>query len=120
MSRAISRRKAIVLGGAALLSGCAHKPFTREAIQAENARPGTRDWLLSNTRIDAATKYRCPWIEGYCSETSVKAGERLSFHVSTNPASPFRMEIYRMGFYGGAGGRLMHSAGPFRGQVQPE
>src|SRR5437763_16842483 len=50
-------------------------PPSREArpdlIARENQRPGTRDWMLSNTRIDPKTKYRCPWIEGYCSHTSV-------------------------------------------------
>jgi hypothetical protein len=76
--------------------------------------------MLSNTRIDPATKYRCPWIEGYCSHTSVRAGERISFHVSTNPASPFRIEIYRMGFYGGHGGRLVQSLGPFSGHAQQD
>src|SRR6185436_2679641 len=116
MSRGITRRKAIVLGSAAVLSACAHRTTHARSIRSENARPGTRDWLLSNTRIDPGTKYRCPWIEGYCSHTSVRAGERISFHVSTNPASPFRLEIYRMGFYRGAGGRLVHSAGSFQGQ----
>ena len=36
-------------------------------IKDENARQGTRKWMLENTRIDPATKYRCPWIEGYIS-----------------------------------------------------
>ena len=54
-------------------------------IVRENAKTGTRDWLLTNPRIDPATKYRCPWIEGYCSRTSVRSGEKIAFHVSTNP-----------------------------------
>src|SRR5688572_19323382 len=49
-----------------------------DLIRAENAKPGTTDWMLTNTRIDPKTKHRCPWIEGYCSRTSVKAGEKLS------------------------------------------
>lgn len=119
----ISRREALIVGAGAILSGCTGRHYsgaTRVGVANENAKPGTRDWMLSNTRIDPATKYRCPWIEGYCSQTSVKAGEKISFHVSTNPASPFRIDIYRMGFYGGAGGRLLQSLGPFRGQVQPD
>src|SRR5688572_20820459 len=51
-------------------------------IRTENERPGTTDWLLTNTRIDPATKYRCPWIEGYCSRTSLRAGETLEIMVS--------------------------------------
>src|SRR3954465_719194 len=89
-------------------------------VRQENEKRGTRDWMLTKTRVDPATKYRCPWVEGYCSRTSVRAGERISFHVSTNPPSPFRIDLYRMGCYGGAGGRLVHSAGPFRGLVQPD
>ncbi len=115
------------LGATAALSGCS---FHRKAIDTktewrgpifrENQLAGTRDWLLSHTRIDPRTKYRCPWIEGYCSRTSVRAGEEISFHVSTNPASDFSLDIYRMGYYGGDGGRWMRRLGPFEGSVQPD
>ena len=89
--RAISRRDALKgalgLGAMAALSSCAYiekdsGSVTRKSvlgqadlIRRENEKPGTRDWLLTNTRIDPATRYRCPWIEGYCSRTSVRAGE---------------------------------------------
>ena len=86
--RTFSRRdalKAIAVGG---LAGCATGPGTRarDVIRVENQKAGTRDWMLTKTRIDPATKYRCPWIEGYCSRTSVRAGEALEFFVSTKPA----------------------------------
>jgi hypothetical protein len=89
-------------------------------IAAENAREGTTDWLLTKTGVDPATKYRCPWIEGFASRTSVRAGQSIQFFVSTNPASRFRMDIFRMGYYGGRGGRLMQQLGPFEGVVQPD
>src|SRR5438105_13703631 len=92
----------------------------RDLIARENARGGTRDWLLTNTRVDPGTKYRCPWIEGYCSRTSIGAGESLSIHVGTNPASSFTLDIYRMGFYGGAGARHVQTPGPFKGTTQPD
>jgi hypothetical protein len=87
-------------------------------IPRENSRQGTRDWLLANTRIDPKTKYRCPWIEGYCSKTSARAGEEISFFVSTDPASSFTLDLYRMGYYAGAGGRLIQSLGAFAGKTQ--
>ena len=59
-------------------------------------------------------------VEGYCSRTSVRAGEEISFFVSTNPPSPFRIDFYRMGYYGGAGGRHVLSLGPFEGVAQPD
>ena len=61
------------------------------AIQLENAKPGTRDWVLTNTYIDPDTWWRSPRIEGYCSQTSVKAGDILKVMVSTNPVSEHRL-----------------------------
>lgn len=74
--------------------------------------------MLAKTRIDPATKFRCPWIEGYCSHTSIRAGGKLSVFVSTNPASQFTLDVYRLGFYGGAGGRLVRSFEPVKGITQ--
>jgi len=126
-SRAFTRRELLkgVLGlsTVTLLSSCASSQLagstSTDLIRRENERPGSRDWLLSHTRIDPKSKYRSPWIEGYCSRTSVRAGELLSFHVSTNPPSPFALEIYRISYYGGNGGRHMLSLGPFEGTTQP-
>ena len=53
-------------------------------------------------------------IEGYCSHASIKAGETLNVFVSTSPASSFNVDIYRMGYYGGKGGRKMMSIGPLK------
>ncbi len=122
--------------GVAALSGCAlAAPKPREGgpskqgeasarqpdlVRRENAKSGTRDWLLKKTGIDPTTKYRCPWIEGYCSRTSVRVGETISFHVSTNPPSTFTLDIFRMGYYGGTGGRHLLTLGPLRGSTQPD
>src|SRR5215467_2235218 len=105
----ITRRellKGLVAAGAvAGLDSCVTSPGDSLArrdstlIRRENQEPGTRDWILQNTRIDPATKYRCPWIEGYCSKTSVRPGEEIQFFVSTNPASSFTLDLYRMGYY---------------------
>src|SRR5262245_19497478 len=126
----LSRRKLLVrLSGAAAattlasFAGCATSGVGRrrgDLIRAENEKPGTTDWLLAQTRVDPATKYRCPWIEGYCSRTSVRAGDSLGIFVSTNPPSPIVIDVYRLGYYGGEGGRLLTRLGPFSGTVQPD
>jgi len=125
----ISRRALLkgVLGASATLAGCATSGLRSKAkiaplnlVHRENQLPGTRQWLLEKTRIDPRTKYRCPWIEGFASATSVRPGQSIDFLVSTNPASSFTLEIFRMGYYGGDGGRLMRRLGPFPGMVQPE
>lgn len=118
------------LGATSLWSACSNldprrvaPPFTpqiSDAIARENERLGTRDWMLTHTRVDPDTKYRSPWIEGYCSRTSVRAGDTLEIMVSTTPASPFRIDVYRLGFYGGTGARHLMSRGPLQGQPQPD
>jgi hypothetical protein len=106
------------------ITGCATSsvstPRDPDAVRRENAKPGTRDWMLANTRIDPTTKYRCPWVEGYCSHTSIRAGETLSVFISTNPPSLLTLEVYRMGYYGGLGGRLMHTFEVIHGRTQTE
>jgi hypothetical protein len=116
-------KSAVAAGVLAAIPERAGADFTRrrpDLIREENEQPGTREWMLSKTGVDPATKYRCPWIEGYCSHASLSAGEKLSIFVSTNPASPFTIDLYRMGYYGGAGGRHVRTLGPFKGSVQPE
>src|SRR5262245_7053433 len=95
-------------------------PRRTDLIRAENEKSGTTDWLLRNTRVDPKTKYRCPWIEGYCSHTSIRSGETLAIMVSTNPPSPYVIDLYRLGYYGGKGGRHLAHLGPFKGKVQPD
>jgi len=89
-----------------------------EVIVAENAKSGATDWQLTRVRVDSQ-KYRSPWIEGYCSRQSVSTGESIDIMVSTDPPSPFRIEIFRMGYYGGRGARLMTTVGPLNGTAQP-
>ena len=113
-----------------LAGACGILPFLRSPAQAiesgaaphlirdENARPGATDWQLTRVRVDQAG-FRSPWIEGYCSRQSVKAGESIEICVSTDPPRPFRIEIFRMGYYGGRGARLVKTLGPLEGKVQP-
>ena len=88
-------------------------------IQRENAQEGALDWQLTRVRLDKVGGFRSPWIEGYCSRQSVQAGEALDIMVSTDPPGRFTIEIFRTGYYGGRGARLMTTLGPFAGQAQP-
>lgn len=89
-----------------------------DRIKTENEKPGSTDWQLTYVKFDAKAKYRQSLIEGYCTRTSVATGEKIGFCVSTDPASAFSVDVYRMGYYGGTGGRLMKSSGPFDGKAQ--
>ncbi len=106
---------AVGLWAAAVAPAVAQNPVVRE-----NQKPGTTDWLV--TRVEAAAanerndRYRRQRaIEGYVSRTSVRAGDTLTAFVSTSPAASYRADVYRLGYYGGKGGRLIAKLGPFPG-----
>jgi hypothetical protein len=68
-------------------------------IQQENALPGSDSWLFPAADDRA--------IEGYASEASVQPGDTVHFHVSTTPEASYQILVYRLGWYGGAGARLV-------------
>src|SRR4051794_20281972 len=73
--------------------------LTAEWVKQENARPGTADWRLNGTSGPQQ-------IEAYAGTVSATQGETVDFYVST-AAPTFHLEAYRMGYYGGLGGRLV-------------
>lgn len=96
---------------------------THGPVVEENQKEGTTDWLVCN--YDAVLPgsdevwRRERGVEGYCSHATVRAGETLRVYVSTEPARPFTIDFYRMGYYGGKGGRHMLSTGMLPGRTQP-
>src|SRR5690348_14403377 len=64
-------------------------------VQAENALPGTPAWNVFANNYSFV----------YASQIDVAPGDEVDFHVST--AYRYRLEIFRLGWYGGAGGRLV-------------
>ena len=65
------------------------------AIQLENAQPGTKDW---QARLGGD-------IGIYGSQITAGPGDSIDFHVST--ANRYRIDVYRLGWYNGDGARLM-------------
>jgi hypothetical protein len=89
----------------------------RTLIAEENRRPGAIDWQLTRVRLDVQAGVRASAIEGYCSKQSVLVGESIDIMVST-AAGKFTIEIFRTGYYGGRGARLMTTLGPLAGKKQ--
>jgi len=58
-------------------------------------------------------------ISGYGSSISVNHGGSIDLYVTTT-ASSVTINVYRVGWYGGAGARLMASLGTFPGKNQPQ
>ncbi len=99
------------------LTCCGLIAVAENPIQIENKLEGSNDWQLTRVRVDAG-EFRSPWIEGYCSRQSVQAGETLDVCVSTSPARAFKFELFRMGYYGGRGARLVKSIDRIEGKTQ--
>src|SRR3954454_18886679 len=97
---------------AAIFIAVVAAPFcsAQNPIQTENANPGTSGWQLSNPALNRE-------IEGYASLTSVNIGSSIDFMVSTND-STFKIEIFRTGWYGGIGGRLLLTVSSVSGHLQ--
>lgn len=83
-------------------------------IIIENQQPGTDQWQIDLRSNDVDGQ-----IKGYASATSVNKGEHISFYVSVNPAQAYTIDVFRIGWYQGLGGRLMQHIGPLNGVPQP-
>lgn len=75
------------------------------AISVENAQPGGTGWNLHQRTAPGV-------LEAYTGAPSVQHGGALDVHVRSDRAATVRWEAWRMGSYGGAGGRLLASGGP--------
>src|SRR2546430_685371 len=87
-------------------------------VVLENQQPGSGNWQMWLHGIPPADDVN-KQIKGYASATSVSKGESITFYVTVNPAQQYTMDVYRMGWYQGLGGRLMQSIGPLQGVAQP-
>jgi hypothetical protein len=93
----------ISLPGRAAAAAC--DPPITSVIACENSKPGNppSEWDVSGSGSSA--------IQGYATDISVDQGESVHFKVST-PATAYRLDIYRMGYYGGAGARKVATVTP--------
>lgn len=85
-------------------------------IVVENSKPGTTDWKLTNLANDTNLK-----IKGYASDTSVSIGGSIDIYVTitSTTAMTYTMDVFRMGYYGGLGGRqVTPRIGPLNGIEQ--
>jgi hypothetical protein len=82
-------------------------------IAEENAKPGTTDWHIPDD------KSMWDKIQGYADATSIDFNESVTLHVST-AAKSWQVSAYRIGWYGGPGGRLVWRSAPQPGVNQPK
>lgn len=89
---------------------------TENAVVRENKLTGDDGWRLAGTPVSDDVERQ---IQGYSSRTSVDVGDSLDFHVSVAGNKDFTVTVYRLGHYGGAGGRKVLTSGPIRGSELP-
>ena len=84
-------------------------------IVAENCKPGhdSTEWDINGNGD--------PTIQGFATDISINKGERVEFKIATD-AGDYRIDVYRMGWYGGKGARKVATLKPSATlpQAQPE
>lgn len=86
---------------------------TSTLIRDENARPGDRGWALDDFYAGGAE------FQLYARPLSAEAGARIDVQVSNASASTITWAVYRLGHYGGTGGRKVAEGGPLPVGPQP-
>lgn len=99
---------------------CEQQLAIANPVSVENANPGSSpaEWELASYGASTA-----PFITGFTDEPSVNKGEALHFRVGVDSASAgvdYQIRIYRLGWYGGAGARLVHTSPVLTSATQPD
>jgi methionine-rich copper-binding protein CopC len=106
---------ALVLAGLVLLPEPAQAapcdPPIVSPVACENTKTGSpsSQWNVSGA---GSTN-----IQGFATDISVNKGETVRFKIRT-PARSYRLDIYRMGYYGGMGARQVATVAPSAGLPQ--
>ncbi len=81
-------------------------------VAEENQLPGSTDWRITRPSLVGE-------IAGYAGQASVQRGDTLDLYVSTaRRGAKYDADIYRMGWYGGAGARVVRSIRNIDGEDQ--
>lgn len=88
------------------------KPVVDNAIVVENRQAGNP---RSEWDIDGGSS---PAIEGFATSISVNRGQQVDFKIDTASAN-YRIDIYRLGYYGGLGARKVDTIQRNTPSIQP-
>ena len=80
-------------------------PPVTNVIACENSKPGNpaSEWDIAGAGSSN--------IEGFATDISVDQGQTVRFKVDTN-ATNYRIDVYRLGYYGGLGARKVATVEP--------
>lgn len=105
---------------AALASGAraAAEDGGRNRIVIENRHPGNGGWQLPWPGYTVSDDIHLQ-IKGYTGAESAPPSGTVPLKVTVAPAESYTVDVFRLGYYQGLGGRLMEHLGPFAGSPQP-
>jgi hypothetical protein len=83
-----------------------------KAIARENTLSGSSAWNIDKPSANGE-------IVAYANRETYPAGSDVGISVSANPSGQFSWKVFRMGSYGGLGGRLYAQGGPISAPLQP-
>lgn len=87
-------------------------------VAVENRRPGTTAWRLPGPAADLGGLAHGN-VLGYVAREAIGVGETERIYVSAPGSRTVRIQIFRMGWYGGRGGREVLVSRPLRLRAQP-
>ena len=92
----------VVISSPASADACS--PMTNP-VACENSKAGapSSEWDISDSGDDT--------IQGFATDISVNVGGSINFKIKTT-ASAYRIDIYRLGYYGGLGARKVATVNP--------
>jgi hypothetical protein len=88
------------------------------SIAQENTAAGTRAWRLPGPPLPLGGEARGP-VEGYVSQQSIVPGQTERIYVNAPHARTVTVQVFRMGWYHGSGGRLVLVSRPLPAVHQP-
>jgi hypothetical protein len=88
-------------------------------IVIENRHPGSTLWQLPWPGYTVSDDINLQ-IKGYAGLESAAPGGMVPLKVTATPAQSFTVDVFRLGYYQGLGGRLIQHLGPFTGVQQPK
>ena len=104
MRAAATGLMALLLLAAITLCAAPARARAANPIVVENAKPGDDTWRAA---VTAHVNFDHPAVDGYASATSVRPGGTIAFYVNVAHPGRYRVEIVRLGWYRGKGGRRL-------------
>ncbi|HSL09096.1 MAG TPA: N,N-dimethylformamidase beta subunit family domain-containing protein, partial [Pseudonocardiaceae bacterium] len=99
----------MVIAAPAAVAALPCDPPVSNPVACENTKPGTDGWRAQSTD---------PSIAGFTTDLSVNQGETVNFKINT-VAPSYRVDLYRLGWYGGIGARQVAALSRSTPQTQP-